>query len=76
MDIGILQSGIVEMLILLHGRDNEVLLKTVNALLGHQSDMRSTYRAKSDPTSTLEINPKKIKYERVIGHGGMRIFDV
>jgi hypothetical protein len=75
MDVGILQCGIVEMLILLHGRDNEVLLKTVNALVSHQSNMRSTYRAKTDPTSTLEINPKKIVYDTVIGHGSMNMFD-
>jgi hypothetical protein len=45
-------------------------LKSVEALLGHQSQVRSTYRTKTNPNADLAIDPKKVKYDRVIGHGG------
>ena len=46
------------------------LRHSLELLLGHQSDTRSTYQTKTSPQETLEINPKRIKYESIIGRGG------
>ena len=46
------------------------LIKTMESLIGHQANVRSTYKTKTAPTEALEIDPKKIKYEMIIGQGG------
>jgi hypothetical protein len=75
-DIVFLQNGILDMVVLLHGSDNVVLIKSLESLLGHQSSVRATYQTKTAPGADLEINPKKIKYDKVIGHGGITVFNV
>jgi hypothetical protein len=73
-DISGLQQGILELLVMVEGKDNTVLQKSLDALVGHQTKVRSTYRTKTDPYATAEINPKSIQYDRIIGHGGMICF--
>jgi hypothetical protein len=56
-----------------HTIDVKQLMKTLEALVGHQTIVRSTYQTKTAPSAALEIDPEKIKYETVIGRGG-RLF--
>jgi hypothetical protein len=46
------------------------LVLAVEGLIGHQSRVRSTYQTKTAPNATIELNPKKIKYEAIIGREG------
>jgi hypothetical protein len=50
------------------------LLRTVEGLIGHQTMVRATYQTKTAPTAAIEINPKRIKYEEIIGRGGISLF--
>ena len=53
-----------------NGADLPQLMKSLEGLLGHQANVRSTYQTKTAPTAALVIDPKKIKYETIIGRGG------
>ena len=46
------------------------LLESVKALIIHQSNYRSTYQTKTDPSAAFEMDPAKVKYEAKIGKGG------
>ena len=70
-DLAFLKKGIMKIIVLLNGNDNDVLYKSLEALVGHQSQVRSTYQTKTAPNANEEINPKKIKYDKVIGQGGI-----
>ena len=71
-DVAILKDKeeMVHLIVLLHG-NNEKMLETMGNLVSHQTNVRSTYQTKTDPNAPMEINPKKVKYEEVIGHGGI-----
>jgi hypothetical protein len=66
------------MQLVINGKDSvhsARLLETLETMPGHQSDVRSTYQTKTAPTADLEINFKKVKYEKIIGRGGSRCID-
>lgn len=69
-DLEDLRSGLVEILeMVLVGStkiDIATLIKSLESMLGQQSRMRSTYQTKTAPTAALEINPKKIRYEKIV----------
>lgn len=50
--------------------DAKTAVKYLQDFLKQQSEARSTYKTKTAPTAALEIDSKKIKYDKVIGHGG------
>ena len=56
----------VHLIVLLNGNSNENMFETMDNLISHQTNVRSTYQTKTDPNAPMEINPKK-----VIGHGGI-----
>jgi hypothetical protein len=72
-DVAILKDKeeMVHLIVLLHGNNNEKMFETMGNLISHQTNVRTTYQTKTDPNAPMEINPKKVKYEEVIGHGGM-----
>lgn len=74
-DIAALRLEMVEIVVLIHGTENEVLLKNLDDLIVHQHNVRATYQTKLSPTADIEIIPKKIKYENIIGHGGFRFIN-
>lgn len=70
-DLAFLKSSVGEiMTLVVEGTDVDALRKTLVNLLGHQSDIRSTYQTKTAPTASSELDPKKIRYEKIIGQGG------
>ena len=73
-DMKVLRADLLELVMLiLKGKDtvNAVALrKSLEGLLGHQSDIRATYQTKTSPKEALEIDPLKVKYEVIIGRGG------
>jgi hypothetical protein len=72
-DVAILKEKeeMVHLIVLLHGKNNEKIFQAMDNLISHQTNVRSTYQSKTDPNAPMEINSKKVKYEEVIGHGGM-----
>jgi hypothetical protein len=52
------------------------LMKNVEGLIAHQTKVRATYQTKTAPTAAIEINPKKIRYDKIIGRGGSYCFNV
>lgn len=69
-----LNSGLLDIVALVLKGKNSAnaakLRKSLAGLLDHQSDIRSTYQTKTSPNAALEIDPKKVKYEEIIGRGG------
>jgi hypothetical protein len=73
-DVAELRKSLEEIMKLVeNGKDSvhfKKLLKTVEGLIGHQAKVRATYQTKTAPTAAIEINPKKVRYEKIIGRGG------
>jgi hypothetical protein len=67
------KEKLTHLLSLIHGNNTEHLLKSMLNLLGHQNNVRATYQTKTDPNAPLVINPKKVSYVEVIGHGGKAV---
>jgi hypothetical protein len=67
-----LRKSLVEILGLVGDKKVELtrLYKTLESLVGHQTNVRSTYQTKSAPTAALEMDHRKVKYEKIIGRGG------
>jgi hypothetical protein len=70
-DIARMKDDMLNIVVLLYGANNEGLLKAMENLLKHQTNVRATYQTKTAPDASLTINPKRVKYECVIGHGGI-----
>jgi hypothetical protein len=69
-----LKRSLFEILQLVKGNEGSDLTRlkvTFESLLGHQSNFRSTYQAKTDLTAALVIDHRKVKYEEIIGRGGI-----
>jgi hypothetical protein len=68
-----LKKSLLEILVLVGGKnvDLKQLSKTLESLVGHQTDVRSTYQTKTSPTAALEMDPRKVKYDKIIGRGGI-----
>ena len=69
-DLAHLKGEILNVAVIFHGKNNEHLIKSLQGLVQHQSKVRSTYQTKTAPDAPLEMNPKKFKFERIIGCGG------
>jgi len=74
-DIAILRdkNELLKIIVLIHGSNSDTtarILLSIEGLLNHQTSVRTTYQTKTAPGAALELNPKKIKYEKVIGRGG------
>jgi hypothetical protein len=71
-DVALLKDKdeMIKIIQLLHGANDEGLVKSIDVLVNHQSNVRSTYQTITAPDASLEIDPKRVKYEVVIGHGG------
>jgi hypothetical protein len=73
-DVSELRKSLGDIIHLLENENNAAhmaqLMKNVEGLIGHQTRVRATYQTKTAPTAAIEIDPKKIKYEEIIGRGG------
>jgi hypothetical protein len=70
------KEKMVHLIGLINGNNNEHLMKSMLNLLGHQSNVRDTYQTKTDPNAPMVIDPKKVSYVEVIGHGGNAVLDI
>jgi hypothetical protein len=72
-DVESLRSGLADILRLVYDGDRmNRMLNTLGSLLTDQAKMRLSYKTKTAPNDVLEIDPARVKYDKVIGHGGIK----
>lgn len=75
LDVAFLKPRLIEIVLILYNEgETETVVKYLEKLLGHQLNSRSSYKTKTAPNAGLEIDPQKIKYDKVIGHGGIQYY--
>jgi hypothetical protein len=64
------KNEMFKILKLLHGKNKRPVDDSLDTLLDRQSHSRSTYQSRTAASEPLQIDPKKVKYQTVIGRGG------